>query len=103
MDNAQRHKMRLANIRQHQSAAREGNLAMPDLFGLSLINTEDARFIENNDMAAAYAGELYNYEVNDSDIAEITGLIANMDAQSGANSILEPVFLGLINGPMRCF
>ncbi|MGJ3532595.1 hypothetical protein ACR9IN_03210 [Citrobacter portucalensis] len=103
MDNAQRHKMRLANIRQHQSAAREGNLAMPDLFGLSLINTEDARFIENNDMAAAYAGELYNYEVNDSDIAEITGLIANMDAQSGANSILEPVFLGLIDGTMRSF
>lgn len=103
MDNAQRHKMRLANIRQHQSAARKGNLAMPDLFGLSLINAEDARFIENNDMAAAYVGELYSYEVKDSDIAEITDLIANMDAESGSNSILEPVFLGLIDGTMRSF
>ncbi|EIZ9526015.1 hypothetical protein MRB81_004298, partial [Cronobacter sakazakii] len=76
---------------------------MPDLFGLSLINAEDARFIENNDMAAAYVGELYSYEVKDSDIAEITDLIANMDAESGSNSILEPVFLGLIDGTMRSF
>jgi len=73
------------------------------LFGLSLINTEDTQFIENNDMAAAYIGEFYNYEVNDSDIAEITNLIANMDAESGVNSIMEPVFLGLIDGTMRSF
>ncbi|EPJ5822435.1 hypothetical protein [Pluralibacter gergoviae] len=103
MDNAQRHKMLLAKIRQHQSATREGNLVIPDLFGLSLINTEDTQFIENNDMAAAYIGEFYNYEVNDSDIAEITNLIANMDAESGVNSIMEPVFLGLIDGTMRSF
>lgn len=102
MDTLQRHKSRMAKLKKYKATAHIKEIATAEEADQFLHDGIDHDFLQKNNVAEAYSRRIDNFDLKVSDL-EVNEFITSLEKEASADNILEPVFLGLLDGTMRAF
>ncbi len=102
MNAFQKHKDRMEKIRKYKATSHLKEVTTEKAPDISIYGEVDPYFLQKMNVFEAYSNRIDCFELNVTD-NEVNELISSLETEASADSILEPVFLGLLDGTMRAF
>ena len=102
MNTFQKHKNRMKKIKEFKATSQINEVSAGDASNRLIGGEVDHDFLKRADVAEAYSNRIDNFDLSVSD-KEVSDLITSLEKEASAGNILEPVFLGLLDGTMRSF
>lgn len=96
------HKNRIEKLREIKSRSHIKSIPNIDYINPHLDGETNSQFIASSNIASHYYTKIDNFDLSVSK-QEINKLLDSLDKEASADNILEPVFLGLLDGTMRAF
>lgn len=102
MDRLERHKNRIKVLEKHRATAHIKSLASDREAEPFLSGEVDQSFLQKADVSQAYSKKIDSFDLSVSS-AEVDKLLSSLEKNVSADTILEPVFLSLLDGMGRAF
>lgn len=102
MNTFQKHKNRMEKIKKFKATSHIKEVATGRVVDRLIGGEVDPDFLQKTDVSEAYSKRVDNFDLSVSD-NDINDLISSLEKEASAGNILEPVFLGLLDGTMRSF
>jgi len=102
MSEISKHKTRMATIRKHQSKSHLQEVLAGNQNGQHLDGIIDRKFLKDTDINKVFVKKIDSLDLIASQ-EEVDTALLELGNQVNSDSILKPVFLGLLDGTMRAF